>query len=479
MNVRNTPLRAVVGMLGLFIVIGAAQALTVPNLKGKGLQQLYGTYAPRGDCRSEPRVVVDDSGFAYTVSGSTTHSGTIEWAVSYGGPDYHGISNWFFPFPLSDSDFGRVLMTFNPDEHAGKLAFEPNLGPGESMTALQAALTKHSPYARCGAQGAAVHATGPSAATAADTGALKIDFDKNAVKPTGAQTAAIRRAAASDIKEFSHPGQGGYKVTLADLNDDGRPDLLVQYDDMAFCGSSGCSGVIVMATAHGYSSDAIGLPNFYGEIDILPTRHGGMHDLRFNGDSPIWRWNGKEYDIAKAGAPQSQAPARPTPVPRSTGTATGPGWQTREAAGRTLAMVVATDSVVKSLSVFCDQGKPVLAMLVKARPPAGAVMLTFGFSGYPVVVPMGQGNREGTLWLSDLSQSDLPVWFTHHGRDATKETFARNASKATLAINGGPQGSISLAQSTAATRAALSGCWRYGGGARAAARTVGTTGEAR
>lgn len=137
-----------------------------------------------------------------------------------------------------------------------------------------------------------------SAAGAAATAVKKINVGQDAIKPTPAQTAAIRHAAAADIKEFNHPEQGGYSVALADLNDDGHADLLVQYTDGAFCGSHGCSGVIVMATAHGYASNAIDLPNFYGEIDILPSKHHGMHDLQYEGNSPIWKWNGKEYQIS-------------------------------------------------------------------------------------------------------------------------------------------------------------------------------------
>lgn len=140
----------------------------------------------------------------------------------------------------------------------------------------------------------------PSNAAEAATTAVKINFSKDAIKPTPAQTAAIRHAAAADIKDFNHPEQGGYSVALADLNDDGRADLLVHYDDMAFCGSSGCSGVIVMATAHGYASKAIDLPNFYGEIDVLPGKHHGMHDLQYEGNSPVWKWNGKEYEVSRS-----------------------------------------------------------------------------------------------------------------------------------------------------------------------------------
>src|SRR3546814_6062453 len=40
-------------------------------------------------------------------------------------------------------------MTFNADEKAGKLTFEP-FSNGQALSPLQAALVKGSPYARCG-----------------------------------------------------------------------------------------------------------------------------------------------------------------------------------------------------------------------------------------------------------------------------------------------------------------------------------------
>jgi hypothetical protein len=123
-----------------------------------------------------------------------------------------------------------------------------------------------------------------------------ISFDKNAIKPSPAQSAAIRRAAASDIKEFNHPQNDDWVVVQADINDDGHPDLLVHYTyDSSFCGSSGCSGVIVMATAHGYAATSIDLPNFNGEVDVLATTHRGMHDLRFDDASHVFIWDGKQY----------------------------------------------------------------------------------------------------------------------------------------------------------------------------------------
>ena len=144
--------RALPAMLAMGLAAslpGQARALTLDHLKGAQLEGIYGIYAPRGDCTREPRITVDDSGLAYTLGGKATHSGKVEYAVSYGGQDYAGISQWIFPFPVSDDDFGRVLMTFNADEKAGKLLVEPDLGPGQGLGALQAALVEASPFARC------------------------------------------------------------------------------------------------------------------------------------------------------------------------------------------------------------------------------------------------------------------------------------------------------------------------------------------
>lgn len=222
----------------------------------------------------------------------------------------------------------------------------------------------------------------PAAATA------KVAGD---IEPTPAQAAAIRHAAAGDLADCE---RDCYTMSLADLNDDGRPDLLVYYTSATqsgYCGTAGCGGSIVMATPRGYAGKAIELPGFH-EMDVLPGTHHGMHDLQFDRDSPVWRWNGSKYDIARANLPG--ADAQP--------------WQTRAAAGRTLAVAVPVDSAIRTLSVFCDQGRPVLAMLLKARPSAKPVTLTWIFRGWTVNVPMGRGNRDATLWLADLSRSALP-----------------------------------------------------------------------
>jgi hypothetical protein len=146
--VPRTRLALLVAMAAL--LSGNATAVTLDNLKDSQLDDIYGTYAPGGDCKREPRIIVDDSGLAFANAGKTTHGTGIEYALSYGGPEYAGISRWIFPFPVDDNDFGRVLLTFNPEEKRVTLGAESDLGPGQSLSALQAALVKASPYTRCG-----------------------------------------------------------------------------------------------------------------------------------------------------------------------------------------------------------------------------------------------------------------------------------------------------------------------------------------
>lgn len=142
------PALLAIGIAGL--LSGHASAVTLDNLKDSNLDDIFGTYGPGGDCKREPLITVDDSGLAFAHAGKTTHSASIEYAVSYGGQEYDGISRWIFPFPVNDNDFGRVLMTFNADEKRGTLTADPDLGPGQSLSALQASLVAASPYAKCG-----------------------------------------------------------------------------------------------------------------------------------------------------------------------------------------------------------------------------------------------------------------------------------------------------------------------------------------
>ena len=119
------------------------QAVEVTGMKD--FVPLQGRYGPRGDCAKSPRFEVSAAGIRFDVPGKSEQVTTLEFAASYGGHDYQGNSQWFFPFGR-DGNY-PVLMTFNAGEKAGVVAIEANDPP--LMNARDKALVAGSPYARC------------------------------------------------------------------------------------------------------------------------------------------------------------------------------------------------------------------------------------------------------------------------------------------------------------------------------------------
>jgi hypothetical protein len=123
--------------------------------------------------------------------------------------------------------------------------------------------------------------------------------------------------------------------------------------------------------------------------------------------------------------------------------------------------VTPIDSVIKRVFVACEQGRPLLLILTKQALPAGAKTLTFVFNGWTVNVPLQRNVTNEDLWMADLPRSQLPYWFAHRGFDANTRQIAPHVTQSFLRINGEMQGQISMTNSTAASQAALSSCYRY------------------
>ncbi len=143
-----TKTRAILALCGVLAVTRVASAVEVHDLKG--LEEIFGRYAPAGDCRREPRILVDVTGFSFEGAGTTAKVTNPEYAVSYGGDGYQGASRWLFPFRKGDGY--PILMTFNDGEKPGVLtitAQDEGYPGGPPLTAPNAALVKASPYARC------------------------------------------------------------------------------------------------------------------------------------------------------------------------------------------------------------------------------------------------------------------------------------------------------------------------------------------
>jgi hypothetical protein len=125
-----------------------AAAVEVHDLKG--LEGIFGRYAPAGDCKRQPQILVDVTGLTFTVAGASEKVTNPEYAAGYGPADYQGISVWIFPFHLKDGY--SILMTFNYNEKKGALAIDPQdegYKGGPKLSARNQALVNGSPYARC------------------------------------------------------------------------------------------------------------------------------------------------------------------------------------------------------------------------------------------------------------------------------------------------------------------------------------------
>ena len=121
----------------------------------KGFEDLYGRYAPAGDCKRQPQVVVDAGGMTFEIAKARTRVTNPEFAASYFGgasDNYEGISRVFFPFRNSSQDGYPIIMMFNADEKKGVMTIEGHdegWKGGPPLTPRNKALVSGSPYSRC------------------------------------------------------------------------------------------------------------------------------------------------------------------------------------------------------------------------------------------------------------------------------------------------------------------------------------------
>lgn len=131
--------------------LGLSVAANAVELSGlKGLESIFGRYAPGGDCKRQPQVLVDVTGLTFDVGGKQEKVTNPEQALEYAGPDYQGPDVWLFPFRLKDGY--SILMTFSPGGKKGTLTIDPQdegYKGGPKASPRNQALISGSPYARC------------------------------------------------------------------------------------------------------------------------------------------------------------------------------------------------------------------------------------------------------------------------------------------------------------------------------------------
>jgi hypothetical protein len=85
------------------------------------------------------------------------------------------------------------------------------------------------------------------------------------------------------------------ETTVADLNDDGKNDVIAVTESNMTCGSGGCIATIFIKND---ANELMAIPFSYAvkRIEVLGSLTQGMHDLRINDDKTHRMiWNGTTY----------------------------------------------------------------------------------------------------------------------------------------------------------------------------------------
>lgn len=399
---------------------GQASALAKHDLSDESLNDSFGRYAPGGDCGKGPVIEIDKSGFTYEVAGAKTHPATFEIAYSFMGNSYEGIQVAVFPFVRGEDDYGASTMTLNADEVPGKITFE--LGTPASASAVEQALAKASPYMRCG--GPPVRQ--PAAEAPPPPPAVPLGW------------AMLPKLAGSFEVPYDMFRKGEIAAALKALIGD-RMEALEK--NLSVSGPIEKQGSIYYISGNA--------PHLGGEEQAYVLMDAARRQVQVG----LWR-KGK---LAVYAPPQGRLPMPAglnrllAQSPPETAVALpGTPWEIIHTSDHMpLATVDAAGSPdIQSFSLFCDHGRPKLAMLLNKSAAVGAITLTWVFNGRTVNVAMGRGNAEATFWLGWVDNSPLV------------QMLASSSGVAYLRTNGVMQGQASLAGSNAALRTAIRSCAR-------------------
>lgn len=406
---------------GAVLLPAQASALAKHDLSGESsLNDSFGRYAPKGDCSNGPIITIDKSGFTYEVAGKATHPAVFEIAYSFWGNSYEGIQVAVFPFVKGEDDYGASNMTLNADEIPGKILFE--LGTPTSASAVERALAKASPYMRCGAP----PVRKPAAEAPPPPPAVPLGW------------AMLPKVAGTFDAPFDMFGKGEIAAALKALIGDRMPAL---QKNLSVRGTIQKQGSIYYISGNA--------PHQGGEEQayvLMDTPHKRVQ---------VGLWEKGKLTVY---APQQGRLPLPADInqllvqspPETAVALPGTPWEIIQTSDQMpLATVDAAGSPdIQSFSLFCDHGRPKLAMLLNKPAKDTSINLTWVFSGRTVNLAMGRGNAEATFWLAWLDSSPLV------------QMLVSQSGIAYLRINGVMQGQASLAGSTAALRAPLKACTR-------------------
>ena len=144
----NTPrAMAILAFAMALAPCGGVKAIEVQNLEG--FEEYFGTYAPGGDCSRQPQIVVARDGFAFQGGPALPKATRPEYAASYMGNFYEGISLTFFPYPAQPRPY---VLTLNANEKKGVMtlgAYDFDYSGGPKLPEKYRPYIAGSPYLKC------------------------------------------------------------------------------------------------------------------------------------------------------------------------------------------------------------------------------------------------------------------------------------------------------------------------------------------
>lgn len=127
-----------------------------------------------------------------------------------------------------------------------------------------------------------------------------------AASPTEANNKIIAEATGGGLKsakgKYFEPSCNesvDYDAEVIDLNGDGQPEVFTQVHGTCLGGMAGVSMNLYIKNKQGQWKPQFGFPGMYS---VLKTKHKGFPEIEIGGPGncfPVWRWNGREYDIHK------------------------------------------------------------------------------------------------------------------------------------------------------------------------------------
>ncbi len=144
------------------------------------------------------------------------------------------------------------------------------------------------------------------------------------VLPTDSLAAdsAARRALAEAVEQYAGPldpdwARAAWRVEWADVNSDERPDALVYLDGPAWCGSGGCTVLVMEAIGEedaavlGPFRPAAEISLMHGPVTVAPTAVDGWRDLVVEDGQGVWRrlrFDGETYPFSPADGERLNTP---------------------------------------------------------------------------------------------------------------------------------------------------------------------------